>query len=481
MKPIRLTGALLAAPLILAGCQSDFYTVSLRFGSPHYEMPFASNSDSTQANARLTSDGLEPEFESFDDETSVLEDDADYRIALWGEPFNGEDVTDATVELQPGQYRFALRQWNTDTTMQGSLQINPAGGELAEVFRRWKESIPEHKKRLAYRFELDGKLSEGDPRLLRSLMGQLRAFDALERQLDAAIRRESRMQENAERRGGDLLQDAIVLVFPTPLPNQHDLTRPTFNDYDLAQVRAGEPVTKLVLMADHRDVQMKLEMIDRLAGELRRCRDAAHDEARRLERRKQLYSIIFRDHADYVANEKRLAQALEAVDELNRKLGDLRERRLALAFTGELVAPDASFRPLDEEQRDLDDELAVLRTEKQRLDATFAKTAETNPRRATLQRQIQRYERAIAEIDDSFSMLADARAALTDMRENSTIVRRHGGDRLLAASCVGNHVPYFVRDAIQREACMTIRLETIDGLPVPDEAELASYSVRKAD
>ncbi len=475
MKPIRLGVIMLAVPLLLAGCKSDMTAVSVRFGSPPNDIAFAEGSFDSQT--QLVAD----DAVATDDPLAEAEDDATFegfgtmRVTMEGEPYNGTDVTETVLKLEPGVYRFSLTEYGFDTPMQGTIQVNPAEGDLVDMFQRWKANIPESKKRLAYRFELDGKTERANKGLLRSLLGQIRAYDSFERQLDDAIQHEARLTEQDRERTHSLLDDAIVHVFADGQPVTGIATRAAFDSHDFDQVRSGESVTKMLLVVDYRDIQMKLELIDQLGRNLQRCRNAARDEARRLEGRKQLYSLIFKSHDEYLQNEEHLQQALEAVDRLDAQLANLRERRLALAYAGALVAPEQSFRPLDVENRDLEQELTVLRTEKERLDAMFTRTGEINPSRVTLQRRIQQCARAMEDIENQLGTLADARAAIERLRDSTTILRRQGASRLLAASCIGTEVPCQVRDAVQREACMTIRLETVDGRPVEPQPNLATY------
>jgi len=470
-------GVILAASPWLIGCsgtvtRTELTQVAVRFVIPPEPEPFA-NAD-TDADVRWVVDAS---YDGFVDTDSTARPVPDaYHVALWGGPFEGNDVTYSATSLAPGSYTFAYLDRPDDSLMQGWLEVNYEGKDLLDYLYKWKNSIPEQKQRLAYDYEISGRTDSIDPAAFKSLTKQLRAFDRLEKRLDAAITAEVKAQTARHQQIRDLLRDAEILILPGSDQVFHATTRAAFSPDDFEAVRAAGALTKMVLVADHQDAQWKLRCVDQLYDDLMRCKAVMGQEADRLERRKGLFLLTDHLHNHdkrFVENETRLQITLGAIDRLDQHMSDLRDRRMALAFISELVAPDGAFRALDQEKRDLLQERVVLQAERHRLDLLFDESNENSARRVDLERNRQHVTAAIVSLDARLADLGKARKVLETMTESTDVIHRQGDTRLLTATVVEDQLPFAIRQAIQRESLMTVRLQTEDNLFVPAKASVA--------
>jgi len=386
-------------------------------------------------------------------------------VALWGGQFNGQDVTFAGAPLDPGHYTFGYWDQDNGSAFKGWVRVNTCGNDLIDTLRQWKAEIPRQKQWLASDFELRGRLQCTDAAVFQGFARRLRAFDRLERQIDDAIRHEQNMQVDARRRQAEFLHNTEILVMPSDDGFFHPTTLSAYSQDDLNHAQSGEAVSKLLMVADYQNDMEKLRVVNRLCNELRGCRSAMSEEVDRLERHKGYLTItdhIYHHDRKFVENEMRLQQALSTIDRLNEQIDDMRERRLALAFATELVAPDRMFSPLNEEQRDLEQEKVVLDARKNYLDRLFSEADENSPRRIVIERRRQRIVRAIESIDRRTDMLAEARDVLNRMKDSTVVIHRQGDNHLIAATFVEPNAPFRIREAIEREALMALRIQATD-------------------
>ncbi len=463
MKTKLLTAVALGAMLVWAGCASPPMaptTVAVRFAPfPDMEM-FGDTSTGMHADADLPHSHDDPNFIAVSSASNM--GDA-FTVALWGGQYYGDDVTMNDASLDPGHYTFGF--WNHDdaTALKGWVEVNFAGTELVDTLREWKDRIPEQKQWLAYDFEIKGKLDTTDSKVFASFAKQLRAFDKLEREIDEAIMQETRMQEQRQRRVHEVLSDSVVLMLPTGSGIFHPTTQPVFAPEDVTRAKSGDAVTKVLLVADARGTRKKLRNVDQVCRSLQGCRNVLTEEVDRLERQKRYFVTtdhIYNHDRKFVENEMRMQQALNGIDQLTEQIADMRERRLALSFTNGLVSPDRLMDPLDAEQRDLDQQRTVLSSQKHRLDMMFNETAEDSPRRIVFQRQRMRVNRAIEDIDRYGESVTEARVALSTMRDTTRVIHRQGDTRLLAATFLDPVVPSRVREAVEHDAFMIVRIES---------------------
>lgn len=447
-------------------------------------IPGMENSTDGMAQSRLVSapgDRTGPDFIA--ESTSPDFDDL-FTVTLWGGEFDGQDVTFQDAPLSTGNYTFGFWDHDRDAAIKGWVQVGFAGETFVDTMQRWRDRIPEQKHWLAYDFELQGKLADADLALFKDFAKQLRAFDKLDRKLGELMAHEQQLAAKNNRERNHLLRESVVLMLPTGSAVFHPTTQPVFSPAELASVQSGQStvmpanagiqnarsVSKFLLVANARDAKEKLSMINDLSGSLVGCRAVLREEIDRLERRKR--HLITTDHIydhdrKFVENEMRIQQTLHAIDQLNEQVTEIRERRLALALVTGLVSPDRFFDPLDTEQRDLMDEKVVLDSQKRRYDLLLEETDEDSPRRVVLQRRRQQIIRAINDIDRYTNSLQESRLALQKLRDNSRVIHRQGDLRLLAAGTLTDDVPSRLRDAIEENSVMTVRIESspVTGFP----------------
>jgi len=159
--------------------------------------------------------------------------------------------------------------------------------------------------------------------------------------------------------------------------------------------------------------------------------------------------------------------AYTAIDRLNEQMAQLSQRRMGLAFVNELFSQDGSWRWLNQEQQALTRERTVLETQKRQLDLMFEQTAEPSSQRVVFEKNRQEVIGAIAKIDEQIEQLGDARLALSNLKDQSEVIHRQGDTRLLTASLVNSSVPFPVRQAVEKEAFMSVRIEESDNFYAP--------------
>ncbi len=471
-KVLSMTAMLVVSSLFI-GCSSatermDFTPVSVRFVIP--PEPEALAQMDVDSEARLATDAS---YDGFADPNATPTSASDvYHVALWGDAFTGQDVTRGVTSLQPGAYTFAFVDREHQDMMQGWLEINGERYNMLDFLYTWKSQIPQQKRQLAYDFELRYKTDRGDADVFKGFTKEVEAFDRLDRQLDKMIKEEVSAQRDWKQRTHQLFQNAELRILPGGEPVFHPATRAAFTDNDMSTVRNGNPITKFVLLADHADTHWKLQRVNQLYNEWKHCKAVMQEAANRFERQKGLFLLTDHLHPDdsrFVDNEIRLQTTLEIIERLDEQMADLRNRRLALAFTSGLIAPKDHFRALNEEEQDLMRERVVLDTEARRLDLLIEKADESQIKRVALERDRQRVMAALHDLDQHIEDLWAAHRSLETMIASKSVIHRQGDQRLLAATLVGGGLPYPVRQAVEREAVMTVRLEKSDSVFIPTE------------
>jgi hypothetical protein len=277
----------------------------------------------------------------------------------------------------------------------------------------------------------------------------------------------------------DLLRRSEILLLPGNDAFFQQTTQAAFNEDDLNAIAGGNPLSKVILVADYNEAKWKLDRVNELYGDLMRCKNMMREEVDRLDRRKGLFLLTdhlqpFKQDQKFLHNEARLQTLLGAIERLDGHMNDLRQRRLALAFLCELIAQDQTFNALNQEQSELEREKTVLEVDRQRLDAIFNEVAPENPRRVTIERSRQRNIAALAAVDSMLQHLQSARGTMAEMSGTSRVIHRQGDTRLLAATMVVQQLPLAVREAVERESLMSIRLERGRNVFVPVGGEGSS-------
>ncbi len=404
---------------------------------------------------------------------------SDLHVALWGGGLEGRDVTNGPVSLPPGSYTFAFFHSSRAAMLQGWMEVQPAGTDLADYLIKWKNEIPGYKQQIAYEFDLNGRSGGLNAQSLNNFNAEIALLNELETRLNSAIRTELQKRRSKEQQVQDLLRRSQILLFPGDDAFFRQTTQAAFNEEDLNAIAGGDPLSKVILVADYNEAKWKLNRVNDLYGDLTRCKSMMREEVDRLDRRKGLFLLTdhlqpFKQDHQFLQNEARLQTLLGAIERLDGHMNDLRQRRLALAFICELIAQDQTFHALQQEESELQREKSVLEVDRQRLDAIFFEIAPENPRRVTIERSRQRNIAALAAVDATLNHLQSARGALAEMTHSSQIIHRQGDNRLLAATMMGPQLPLPVREAVERESLMSVRLERGRNVFVPTGGEGAS-------
>jgi len=475
-KVLSMT-AMLAVSSLFIGCSAatstkrvDFTPVTVRFVMP--PEPDALADASVHSGARLATDGSYDGFADPNDTASPASDV--YHVALWGDAFSGHDVTRGVTMLKPGAYTFAFLDRDHGDMMQGWIEVNQERENLIDFLRTWRNQIPQQKRQLAYDYEVRNQVNRGDSVAIEGFQKQLDALDRVEKQLNQMIRSETSARNKWRQQTHHLFENAEFRIFPGGEPVFHPATRAAFNDTDMATVRKGDPVSKFVLLADHEEAQWKLNRVNQLYSELKQCRAVMQEAANRYERQKGLYLLTDHLHPNdsrFVENEIRLQNTLGVAEHLDGQMADLRHRRLALAFVSGLIAPRDHFRALNKEEQDLMRERVVLDTEVGRLDLLIEQADPSQIKRVTLEQNRQRVQATLHNLDQHIEDLWAAHRSLETMITSKSVIHRQGDQRLLAATLVGSGLPFPVRQAVEHEAVMTVRLEKSDSVYLPTEMD----------
>lgn len=477
---------MLATPLLLAaGCMRTMASGDRQPGFTAVSVRFALPSDQTlAADAGARTRALLAQNGSFDGAMSAaLAADKNgstsnaFHVALWGGPFHGCDVTNNAASLTPGSYTFALFDQNNSSLVQGWAEVNGTGIGTLDLLMRWKNSIQEERQKVAYDFELQGASPARDAAVLTEYTEAVQSFARLEAQIDRAIAAETRAQAAQRRAMQDFLSDAEILVMQSDRPTFHSATKAAFSDTDLTMVRSGNPVSKFVLVADYGTAQWKLQQVNRLYSDLIHARAVQWQIVDRLQRRKGRFLMtdhLYHDDAGFIANETSLQNTLAAVERMDERLAELRDRRMALAFIDELITSEGKYATFEQARGEMLRERAQFEAQKQRFDRMFAEAGETSPTRVALEGARQRIAASLETIDRQLGQLDEARIAIAAMADSTEIIHRQGDRRLLTATYVGQDMPFHVRDVVEREALMTMRLQPAESVFTPRSTSLTA-------
>ena len=471
----NLTPAMLFA---LLGCQADFTPVTVRFVmSP--DATFVANQAIECEEPEVLQASFDDAFDNeADSDWSLASSDNRqaprpnaYHVALWGGKYDGRNVTYTPASLKPGNYTFVSMDRNQDAAIQGWVTVNATGGGLIDTLKKWQNDIPQRKDMLAYGFGLKRWLNTHKQDDFAGFNKQIRAFNRLDRQIERAIIRESATRDRSIERDREFLASAEVLLLPLGRRVSYPTTRPAFGTRELASVRSGDALTKVLILSDREDNQQKVRIVNGLRRELTVCRNVLNEEIDRFAQHKRIFTAtdhIYHNDDRIVQNEMRQQQAIAAVECINEQLAELRSRSMALAFVNELISSEGSFQAVADETEILEQERRILTSKKDHIDSLLSDVDEQSPRRSLLQNQQQRYSRSIAQIDRQVEELSDARVALRSLTDSSEVIHRVGQAQMVS-TVVGPDVPFNVQEAISREALMTVRLERVERLFVPTD------------
>ena len=400
-----------------------------------------------------------------------------YHVVLWGGPYYGADVTYATAALPPGPYMFGLFDQDHGVAYQGWIGVNQGGDDVLDTLTEWRNTIREEQQWLGYENKIEGRFHNRNAEDFKRFTKQLRSVRRLERRIDRAIQAEKRARHHDWAWQGELLQNAEVLLMPGTADFFRPSTQPAFRDEELRNVRTGEPLTKVVLVADYAKSMEKLRRVYDLRDDLKHAQAVLVEEVKRLKRQKRYYTItdhLYHHGRRFVENERRLHEALGMIKRIERLRDDQRQRTYALMFTAGMFAPDETFDAFAAEERSLRRERILLEEQTNLVNRRFDATDEDSCRRVSLEWERQNLLAEIEAIDGYLRQLGESRVALNRLRDSTEIIHRHGPARVLTATIFGHDVPVYLADTIERESLMTIRLQTADSLYTPPQMDLAA-------
>ena len=468
---LNLVLATLALPLAGAGCATvpcavespvpGFERVSVRFMTPPAAAQFAARFD-TGTNARLVGH----------ESTRVVQDGhilhdvnqpTSFHAVLWGGKYTGEDVTYDSTPLAPGQYMFGMYDENNGTAYQGWINVNNGGDDYLDLLREWRDTVHAQKVWLGYDTKLSGKFASTDPAHFSWFSKQVRNIKRLENRINNAIEAEKWNRVRMAEKFGKLFEHTDVLLTPSAFDFSHPSTMPAFVVEELDRVRDGYPMTKIITVADYEMSVDRLKHVNDLRNDLEGNRAVFEEEIKRLQRRKNYYTVtdhLYKHDKAFVENERRLQDAVAMINRIDRQLDEHRERTYALAFLAGMFAPDVAREIFDDEEQKLQRDRVVLQERKRQIDLRFDRLPEDSTRRIDVERDRQVIASAIDNVDKRINETSNARVALNTLHDSCAVIHRQGTARVLTASIVDGSLPAYVVDALERDALMTIRLQS---------------------
>ena len=172
----------------------------------------------------------------------------------------------------------------------------------------------------------------------------------------------------------ELLGSAEILIIPGMTNFFRPSTKPTFRETELAAIRAGQPVTKVVLAGDYAKSIEKLRRLVDLQSDLQRSRKVFVAEVKRLEARHRYYRMtdhLYNHGAKFVQNEQQMQKARGMMSKIDRQLDTQRRRCQALQFVVGMFAPDEAMAVFSKQQAELNRDRTVLVEQKHQIDLKF--------------------------------------------------------------------------------------------------------------
>lgn len=454
--------------------------VSVRFATPGAISAFAMATPEN-AEAMLVADSVAGEDSAIWCEHGLNSDAFPSQHAvLWGGPFSGNDVTYASVPLTPGSYTFALFDHEEGAAYQGWIDVHRGGDGLIELLTEWRDTVSEQREWSGFERKIRGDFTSIDDAPFRDFMKELRRIERLERKIDFAVRKEIKKASRNHTGENSPAISADVLLMPGHANFFRSSTQPTFSQAELAAARAGEPVTKVVFVADPTKAAEKLRRVDQVWSSLQRRQNVVTVELNRLKKRHRFYTMTdhLYDHGvKFTKNAQRLQHVEGMADQLDRRMASLNEQRHALLLVHALFSTDPEFDAFGKEEARLLRRRIVGQEEKHQIDLKFDASPENSCRRVSLERQRQRVAARLVDLDERIQRIDNVQVALGQMRNSSSVIHRQGTARVLA-TLVSAEMPTHLAQAIQRESLMTVRLQSAPTMFVPQQKDAVPVSYR---
>ncbi len=402
-----------------------------------------------------------------------------YHVVLWGGAYGGADVTSAAVPLPTGPYTFGLFDQEAGAAYQGWINVNQPGDDLVSVMSSWQKAVDAQQRWLGYDQRIGGAFNDPDHGSFKTFQKQIRGLKNLERRIGKAIAAEKRAVENRNKALATFSESADVLLMPGAGDFFRPSTLPAFGTAELASIRDGQPLTKVVLLADYAATKEKVRRVNELRADLERSREVFIEEAKRIKRLQGYYAItnhLYHHNEKFVKCEARLQEVKGMISLADRQIKEHRQRCRALTFVAALFSPNDSSNAFDDDMRSLQRTRIVLEEHRQRFALKLAAVTPTNPKRAAVQRDLQQAIARIEAVDNELNDITDARVALGTLKDSTSIIHRYGATRVMTAAIMDQTVPEYLVDAIERESLMTVRLQATDSLYTPNKTVANGYS-----
>ncbi|MBU0717448.1 MAG: hypothetical protein KJ749_04295, partial [Planctomycetes bacterium] len=399
-----------------------------------------------------------------------------HHVVLWGGPFEGTAVDYATASLEPGQYMFGVFDQDQGTAYQGWIQVNNPGNDVINVLTEWRNTIHDQEQWLGYENKVSGNFGSRDPEYFEDFTRQLRETRRLERRINRTLQFEKCDFWCCRKQQAEVLSDAEILLIPGAADFFRPSTQPAFSEAELDTIRSGDPMTKVVLVADYGRAREKMLRVNGLWDDLRRYRSVLIEDYNRLERHKRYLTItdhLYHHDQEFVETEQRLQDTHRLIAKIDQQCDDYRKHAHALAFVTGLFAPDEAHDAFYAEEQRLRRERIVLEEQKTQFDLRYDNTGEGEWKRVSLERDRQNLMASIEGIDEQLEEISGARIALGKLRDSTTVIHRHGTARVLATTMFHNEIEGHLANAIENESLMTVRLQATDSLYAPPNCNVA--------
>ncbi len=467
-------------PGAVATPPQSFPAVAVRFVTPPEPVQFTSNT-MVSPEAQLVVDEMAGGFGGENFFPGMLVNDANpYHVVLWGGDFSGNNVTFTAAPLTPGDYMFGVFDQDRGAAYQGWLNINGSSGGVLDSLTQWRNTVQMQENWLGFEYKVKGKFETGNTKDFAEFTKDLSELRSLERRINHAIVGENIAQRRSQKWREDFMKTADVLMFPGTFDFFRPSTRSTFSKAELASVRTGKPINKVVFAADYSQAVEKFQRINSLRKDLKRCRTVLTAQVNRLHNQKRLMTItnhLFKNDSMFAETDAHMQNTIGMIQAIDQQIENYRHQCYAHMFIASLASPGETFDPFTQEQENLRRERLILEEQKRQIDMRFNDTDKMSMRRVSLERDRQHIIGEIESIDSQIGELGTAKVAMTNLKHSTEVIHRMGPARIMTATIIDGAMPSYIVDALESGSIMNVRLQKTDSMYAPNtKADLASFN-----
>ncbi len=401
-----------------------------------------------------------------------------FHAVIWGGAYDGQEFTHTPAPLTPGDYTFGVFDQENDATYQGWMTVNNSTDSVLNILHDWRNTIRDEKEWLGFGNKMTGNFSSHDHADFKGFQQELQSLNKLERRIERAMQEEVRAKARRQRYRQEFANETEVLLIPGSSGIFTTSTQSAFSNAEISNIRTGQAMTKVIMVADHAKAVEKLNRINNMRQDLNGCRTILTEQINRLQRRKGLYTLtdhLYNHDQRFIENEMRMQRAQTMVSRINQQMTDYRQQCHALMFVAGLFSTDGSFDAFRDEENALQRERVVLMEQKRQVDMRFERTAPLSANRIVYERQRQNIIAALEGIDNDNSSISSARVALNQLRSTTDIIHRQENARIMTATIFDGAMPTSLADAIANESLMTVRLQGTNAMHTPKRTNLTSF------